>query len=108
MALQLLPVMDALSAALSARSLSIRLSVRGSGGEALRSGDTSKAGLSSYDRRCQEALGPLVARSDRVHQWLDRAPWWIDLLFFFAGAAPRWTQSFLNRMSKDFIVRVDG
>jgi len=77
-------------------------------GEALRSGDTSKAGLSSYDRRCQDALGPLVARSDRVHQWLDRAPWWIDLLFFFAGAAPRWTQSFLNRMSKDFIVRVDG
>jgi geranylgeranyl reductase family protein len=77
-------------------------------GEALRSGDTSKAGLSSYDRRCQEVLGPLVARSDRVHQWVDRVPRWIDLLFFVAGSVPRWTQSYLNRMSKDFIVRVDG
>jgi hypothetical protein len=52
-------------------------------------------------------LGPLVARSDRVHQWVDRVPRWIDLLFFLAGAAPRWSQALLNRMSKDFIVRVD-
>ena len=77
-------------------------------GEAVREGDTSRTGLSAYDRRCDEVLGPLISRSERVHNWVDRAPGWIDLLFSLAGAAPRRTQSILNRMSKDFVVQVDG
>jgi flavin-dependent dehydrogenase len=76
---------------------------------ALRGGRSGEpVDLSSYDRRCREVLGPLIARSHRVHRWADRAPWWIDLLFWLAGTAPGWTERILNRMSNDFVVRVDG
>jgi geranylgeranyl reductase family protein len=77
-------------------------------GEAVRGGDTSCRGLSAYDRRCDEVLGPLVARSQRVHNWVDRVPGWIDPLFALAGAVPGRAQSILNRMSTDFVVHVDG
>ena len=77
-------------------------------GEALGAGDTSHRALATYDRRCEAVLGPLVSRSRRVHNWIDRATWWIDPLFWLAGAAPRRTESILNRMSTDFVVRVDG
>jgi flavin-dependent dehydrogenase len=86
------------SAALAARVI----------GGAIRAGDTSHAQLSRYDTLCDRELGPLISRSNRFHRWVDRAPWWVDLLFSLAGAAPGWTQSILNRISSDFVVRVDG
>lgn len=86
------------SALLAARAVAV----------AVRAGDASLKRLESYDRRCREVLGPLLARSHRVHRWADGAPWWIDFLFMLAKRAPRSTQHVLNRMSNDFVIRVDG
>jgi flavin-dependent dehydrogenase len=77
-------------------------------GDALRAGDTTQSRLAAFDRRCERELGPLISRSQRLHRWVDRAPWWVDMLFWFAGAAPGCTQSILNRLSNDFVVRVDA
>jgi geranylgeranyl reductase family protein len=87
--------------------LSARLAA-GAIGEALRSGDTLRGGLSAYDRRCEEALGRVVSRSEWILKWVRRAPGWLDLLFALAAAAPGRTEAILNRMSQDFVVRVDG
>jgi geranylgeranyl reductase family protein len=77
-------------------------------GGAIERGDTSMKSLSEYDRRCGRVLGPPLRRSYRIQSWVARAPWWVDLLFSMADAAPRQFEAFLNRMSSDFVVRVDG
>jgi len=76
-------------------------------GEAISAGDPSFSRLAAYDARCGEALGPLLVRSSRVQSWVARAPWWVDLLFSVADANPSQTESILNRLSSDFVVRVD-
>jgi geranylgeranyl reductase family protein len=87
--------------------VSAKLAVEVVGG-AIERGDTSLKSLSAYDRECAAVLGPQLRRSYRVQSWVARAPWWVDLLFSMADAAPSQFEAFLNRMSSDFVVRVDG
>jgi geranylgeranyl reductase family protein len=72
--------------------------------EALDSQDCSSRALSAYDRRREDSLGPLLRRSARVQDWVDRAPWWVDILFSAANAAPGLFRKFLNRKSTDFVI----
>lgn len=72
--------------------------------DALTRGDCSYRVLGDYDLRCGDSLGPLMKRSARVQDWVDRAPWWVDLLFRAANAAPGLFRSFLNRHSTDFVI----
>ena len=72
--------------------------------EALSAGDVTSQKLSSYDRLCADSLGRVLKRSARVQNWVDCAPWWVDVLFTLANAAPGVFRSFLNRNSTDFII----
>jgi geranylgeranyl reductase family protein len=72
--------------------------------EALDRRDCSSRVLSAYDRRSERSLGGLIRRSARVQDWVDRAPWWVDILFSVANTAPGLFRYFLNRKSSDFVI----
>jgi len=72
--------------------------------EALSRGDTSGAALAAYDARCEAALGRILRRSRRVERVVAAAPWALEALFLVAKASSARVQSFLNRMSTDFVV----
>ena len=60
--------------------------------------------LAQYDDRCQHSLGHLMRRAYNIQKWVFRFPLWVDMLFKLANANPARMQSFINRVSTDFVV----
>jgi geranylgeranyl reductase family protein len=71
--------------------------------EALAAGDTGAGRLSAYDRRCEAELGRLVRRSWRLQHYVARWPLALEALFLAARAGGGAVQSFINRVSTDFV-----
>jgi len=59
--------------------------------------------MAAYDRRCDKALGGLIRRSWRLQRFVARWPLALEALFITAGAGGGFVQSFINRVSTDFV-----
>jgi len=71
--------------------------------EALVQGDTSLATLAAFDVRCDAELGRLIRRSWRLQRFVARFPLVLEGLFLAAGVGSGFVQSFINRVSSDFV-----
>jgi len=71
--------------------------------DALASGNTGAEQLSRYDRRCEAELGGLIRRSWRLQRFVARWPIVLETLFITARAGGGFVQSFINRVSTDFV-----
>lgn len=61
--------------------------------------------LSSYDARCDAAIGGLIRRSYRAQKYVASHPALLEALFIGARASRGRVVSWINRVSTDFLVR---
>lgn len=61
--------------------------------------------LSSYDTRCDAAIGGLIRRSYRAQKYVASHPALLEALFIGARASRGRVVSWINRVSTDFLVR---
>ena len=73
--------------------------------EALAEPRTAAAALSSYDSRCDAAIGGLIRRSYRAQRYVASHPALLEALFIGARASRGHVVSLINRVSTDFLVR---
>ena len=73
--------------------------------EALECGDTSRAALEAYARRCERELGAFARKSYSIQKYVTAFPPILESLFILAGAAPARVSRWVNRRSTDFVLR---
>jgi flavin-dependent dehydrogenase len=73
--------------------------------EALAAPRNAAAALSSYDSRCDAAIGGLIRRSYRAQKYVASHPALLEALFIGARASRGQVVSLINRVSTDFLVR---
>jgi geranylgeranyl reductase family protein len=66
--------------------------------QALRSGDTSLAGLSSFDEKCNGAMRHGMRRSYMIQRTLLYFPIWVDLLVKSTGSRSELAQTFIDKL----------
>lgn len=73
--------------------------------EALADPARAEEFLSSYDARCDAAIGTLIRRSYRAQKYVAAHPALLEVMFIGARASRGPVVSFINRVSTDFLVR---
>jgi flavin-dependent dehydrogenase len=73
--------------------------------EALASPDRAAQILSTFDDRCDRAIGLLIRRSYRAQKWVVSHPLMLETLFVAARSGRGGVVSWLNRVSSDFFIR---
>jgi geranylgeranyl reductase family protein len=73
--------------------------------EALARPDRFAAILSSFDARCERAIGPLIRRSYRAQKYVLAHPLMLEAMFLAARSGRGRVVAWLNRVSSDFFIR---